>query len=86
MMPVVDDGSVIRVAQNHREELSHSAGKRCSKSVFLAAGQQNIVGRDTGLPGIEQLAVCNFQSSCVHICRRVQNARRLAAEFQGGGR
>ena len=79
MVAWCDDGSVVGVARNGREELGHSLGKGMTKSGFFTFGQQHIVRRNAGLASVQKLAVGDFDGGCVQVTARVNDAGRLTA-------
>ena len=86
MVARADDGGVIRVACNCGKQRRHGARKSLGKRNFTAPGQQHIVRRNAGLAGIEQLAVGNLDGGLAQVARRINNARRFAAQLQRGRR
>ena len=82
----VDDGGVIRIAFEVRKQLGDRRAICVRERALLATRQQQVVGRDAGLPAVEQLAVRDLERRVVHVAIGIDDARRLAAQLQRGRR
>ena len=84
-MPWVDDAAIIRAGAGLSEHGRDGAAR------FLQEGGQHrfmneeIIGRDAGLAGIQEFTPHNAFRGFANIGRRIQNDRAFAAEFQRDG-
>ena len=91
-MALADDRGVVGIGGEPRIEARHRRRDRRRRRVRLAARNQQIIGRDAGLAGVEQLAGGDARARLLEVAGRVEDRRRLAAELErdrrqiGGGR
>jgi hypothetical protein len=84
VVAVIDDGRVVRrVAAEVGPALRHHGARRVDEGLLAAGRDQHIVGRDAGLPGIQQLADDDALGRLLQGVVGADDGRRLAAELQG---
>ena len=82
IMPLVDDRAVIRIVGQRWVEFLHRRGRQSDELVERTLGQQDIIGSDAGLTGIEELAVDDALDRALERRVLAQDARRLAAKLK----
>ncbi|MNZ69421.1 hypothetical protein D3C78_877190 [compost metagenome] len=85
-MALGQDGGVIGVADDAGIQPGHGRAIGLGKGLLAPTGQQHVIGRDTGLPRIEQLAMGNLERGIGHVAILGDQAGGLAAQLQRGRR
>ena len=83
VMAVMDDAGVIRRALQLRIVPCDIGAHRLDEGLALLVRQQHVVGRNAGLPGIQQLSCGNALGGRLDRIIRGDDGRRLAAKFEG---
>ena len=81
-----DDGGVVGVALDGGKQAHHRSPVSLCKFALTAARQQHVIRGNAGLPCVEQLAMRNLECCVLHVAMAVDDAGRLAPQFQRGGR
>src|SRR5690606_26037182 len=85
LLTFVDDGGVIIVVTQGRVHARKSSLIGVDKSLFLTGRQQDVIGGNTGLAGVQGFAETDALDGIFHIGAGGDNGRRFAAQFQSDG-
>jgi hypothetical protein len=80
---LVDDARVIRIRAELRVERRDARRQRVGQRIDLVRGREHVVGRDTRLTCVQELARGEPRCADVEVCVGKNESGRLAAELEG---